>query len=642
MAAVAFHFHAETHSRKKDHSAVAGAAYRSGCRLVDRQKVPNVIHDYRRRADAEVENAELVLPENAPDWAKDRQTLWNASEAANKRVNSTVSRDFRVAFPAGLDFEERCAMVRAFAIAIVNQHGCAIDVAMHYPDRRGDTRNYHAHLLLSTHRLGPDGFTEKTRELDDRIAGPKHIERWRDDWAMRCAEALRRKGNLIEAERWRYGHLKLGEQAAKAKERGDWDYVAALEGAEPTVHLGRAVHMERREFETERGDENRRIEAKNAAVIELAAVQAEIKLIEVEERLAAAQQEAKAEDVRKLAVDELVATQKARHRQQWREYSESGKAGRSKVFSDAALAIKEALARHREECRPIWAHHYQSARYEGRAFSRREATLGGVMRNALDAALHQKRSGQLHESGVLAATVRNLFSSKARLQAFLEAQELTRQELQARLKSISADEIAAIKEQRSRDLAAFRKGQHQRRADLERQQKAAWLKLREAVRQLPARTRPHTVGGDNRNLPDRIETRPGARYTEALPYRYIVIVESAADAEAYLQLHPELRKDPCLIVAVNGSQAALNGHLVDTLARRARDPQTGLYASFRVAYGAESDSAAAKLEEWFAAAPRRILWGIDRDRPVAGRWTDALETSSVARQLPKPRSGIDF
>lgn len=61
---------------------------------------------------------------------------------------------------------------------------------------------------------------------------------------------------------------------------------------------------------TERGDENRRIEAKNAAVIELAAVQAEIKLIEVEERLAATQQEAKAEDVHQLAVDELVASRK--------------------------------------------------------------------------------------------------------------------------------------------------------------------------------------------------------------------------------------------------------------------------------------------------------------------------------------------
>ncbi|WP_441368181.1 MobA/MobL family protein, partial [Acinetobacter lwoffii] len=47
-----------------------------------------------------------------------------------------------------------------------------------------DERNYHAHILMSTRKLIPEGFTENTRELDQKHSG--EIEHWRKHFADIC------------------------------------------------------------------------------------------------------------------------------------------------------------------------------------------------------------------------------------------------------------------------------------------------------------------------------------------------------------------------------------------------------------------------------------------------------------------------
>ena len=56
-------------------------------------------------------------------------------------------------------------MVRTFAEKLSIRHKVAVDYALHEPNAKGDNRNYHAHLLMSTRRLTADGFTEKTRGI---------------------------------------------------------------------------------------------------------------------------------------------------------------------------------------------------------------------------------------------------------------------------------------------------------------------------------------------------------------------------------------------------------------------------------------------------------------------------------------------
>jgi hypothetical protein len=234
-----YHLSAKTISRSHGRSATGAAAYRTGARIIDERT--GVIHDYRRRRG--VEARLLILPDDAPNWASDRARLWNAAEQAETRKNSTVAREFEIALPAELDAEQRQRLAVDFAHELVLRHGCAVDVAIHRPGRAGDSRNHHAHLLLTTRRLTAAGFTEKTRELDDLKTG--EIGRWRERFAEVQNARLREAG--VEA---RVDHRSLEAQAIDR---------------EATIHLGpAATALERRGIPTRLGESNREVQAGHA------------------------------------------------------------------------------------------------------------------------------------------------------------------------------------------------------------------------------------------------------------------------------------------------------------------------------------------------------------------------------------------
>lgn len=68
----------------------------------------------------------------------------------------------------------------------------AADVVISEPNKKGDQRNYHAHILTSTRRLRRDGFGEKTRQLDVRTT--QEIEKIREKWEQMCNYELLRNG----------------------------------------------------------------------------------------------------------------------------------------------------------------------------------------------------------------------------------------------------------------------------------------------------------------------------------------------------------------------------------------------------------------------------------------------------------------
>ncbi len=222
-----FHLSVKTVSRSAGRSATAAAAYRSGVEIADERT--GEIHDYTRKGG--VESAGLVLPDGAPEWAADRAALWNAAEQAETRKNSTVAREFEIALPSELSPDERQRLAHDLAREIVGRHGCAADVAIHAPGKEGDNRNHHAHILCSTRRLTPEGFSEKTRELDDLKTG--EVKRWRERFASLQNERLRENG--IDA---RVDHRTLEAQGIER---------------EPTRHLGpAATGFERRTGEPSR------------------------------------------------------------------------------------------------------------------------------------------------------------------------------------------------------------------------------------------------------------------------------------------------------------------------------------------------------------------------------------------------------
>ena len=157
-----YSFHVKTVSRSKGRSVVAAAAYRAAEKIVDNRL--GVVWDFTAKQG--VLHSEIITPAGAPECGPDRAELWNVAERAEdkstRRSNATTGRDIILALPYELSDAQRVEAVREFAAALVERYGVAVDFAIHAPDRHGDARNQHAHLLMTTRRLGPEGFGAKT------------------------------------------------------------------------------------------------------------------------------------------------------------------------------------------------------------------------------------------------------------------------------------------------------------------------------------------------------------------------------------------------------------------------------------------------------------------------------------------------
>ena len=218
-----YHFSIKPVQRSKGRTATAAAAYRAGCKILDERT--GEIHDYTRKGG--VESADIVFPAGAPEWVADRAKLWNGAEQAETRKDACVAREFEVALPSELSPSERRRLALDFASSMATEEGCAVDVAIHAPGKEGDNRNWHAHILRTTRKVGPDGFGAK---LDTEQSGRKRkddLEQVRERWAEMTNVALAREGRTERVD-----HRTL---AAQGIDR------------EPTVHLGpAATAIERR------------------------------------------------------------------------------------------------------------------------------------------------------------------------------------------------------------------------------------------------------------------------------------------------------------------------------------------------------------------------------------------------------------
>ena len=218
-------------SRSQGRSATAAIAYRVAERIEDRRT--GLTFDYAARGG--VDYTEILAPDHAPDWVRDRSELWNRVEEAETRKNSQVAREVRVALPAELTHEARVELVREFVREQFVDRGMVADIALHAPGRAGDERNHHAHILLTTREIGSEGFTTKNRDWN----AVEVLEGWREAWARDSNAALERAG--IED---RVDHRTLVAQrdealelAAAARDRGD-------DGAE-LVQTVRAIELDR-------------------------------------------------------------------------------------------------------------------------------------------------------------------------------------------------------------------------------------------------------------------------------------------------------------------------------------------------------------------------------------------------------------
>jgi hypothetical protein len=231
------------HSRKIGHSAVRGAAYRSGERLTD-ERTGEVCDWTHRKTD--VLFKKLVTPDHAPvNLQTSRAALWNAVEAAENRGDARVAYEIKLALPHELSLEQNIELASAYAAMLMQRHGQAVDLVIHKADEHGDTRNMHAHLMLSPRALEADGFAKKKlRAITDKVQGPKEIESWRQGWQDLANKALERAGHEARIDMRSYKRQGIDREGE--------------------IHLGPAASaMERRGIQTDKGDINREIKQRN-------------------------------------------------------------------------------------------------------------------------------------------------------------------------------------------------------------------------------------------------------------------------------------------------------------------------------------------------------------------------------------------
>ena len=257
-----YHLAVKSVSRSTGRSAVAAVAYRAGVCLENERD--GLVHDYTRRGG--VEDAFIVAPEGA-EWAQDRSALWNAAEAAEKRKDAKVAREYELGLPAELDAGQRRDLVRAFAEDIRDRYGVAVDAAIHAPHDYGDDRNHHAHVMTTTRVAEADGLGAKTRQLDVRSTASVEVEAIRERWAGMVNDALelaqvservdhrsyKRQGLDIEPT------VKMGHASAAIERRASAEQIAAGEephAVTPRGQMNEAI-MEKRGlgFYIERGQE---------------------------------------------------------------------------------------------------------------------------------------------------------------------------------------------------------------------------------------------------------------------------------------------------------------------------------------------------------------------------------------------------
>jgi ATP-dependent exoDNAse (exonuclease V) alpha subunit len=248
--------------RSQGGSPVKALAYISGTQLHDERT--GETWDFK---DKSVQNVQILLPENAPAWAKDLQKLVSEdpekglqllSDIANraeKRADAQVYREVEFSLPRELTYEQNKALAEEY----VQDQFCGLGMlavqGFHTEmDEKTGELNPHCHTFFLTRELTEEGLSEKknrdwnTREIH---------EVWREQWAQYASFHLKMHGFDITLDHRSYKdqgldiepQIKLGkgvkEQEKRGKrigEKGKPDEVGESVGEEPrTIKDGKQI-----------------------------------------------------------------------------------------------------------------------------------------------------------------------------------------------------------------------------------------------------------------------------------------------------------------------------------------------------------------------------------------------------------------
>lgn len=232
------HFEVKAISRGKGYSVTSIASYISGRTLHDSYKDRLCSHPRK-----DVVRHMILLPDTAPSEYQDLQHLCDEIEGAETRKDARTAREFIFSLPNELSPGWWVQIARNFAKRNFVDHGLCAIVAIHRGHNQNDPsrNNPHAHIIVSTRTVGPDGFSKKKdREYDKR----KYVHIWRKRLDLERDRAYERN------------HLdRTSLERPKVQSERD---------RKPTIHLSRADRQREKRGELTRADDRKReIEVRN-------------------------------------------------------------------------------------------------------------------------------------------------------------------------------------------------------------------------------------------------------------------------------------------------------------------------------------------------------------------------------------------
>ncbi len=218
-------------------SISAAAAYRAAgvMPVAGDDGAAGPVADFRRRRG--VDARPILAPEHAPDWARQRETLWAEVDAREKRPDALLAREFILTLPVEAPLDATTAAAERWAKdELVDKEGMVADVTVHrygaaldlrreenrariaalerdgwpvvtgdvagddarltrpHVLRANDQRAYvyqpHAHVLVTTRPFRRRQFTNKERSWGQKA----QLYRWRQSWEQTYNRLLEDQG----------------------------------------------------------------------------------------------------------------------------------------------------------------------------------------------------------------------------------------------------------------------------------------------------------------------------------------------------------------------------------------------------------------------------------------------------------------
>ncbi|TBR70054.1 MULTISPECIES: MobQ family relaxase [unclassified Escherichia] len=195
-----FHLDFKIVKRSEGMTSVAKAAYHARTRITD-DRIGETF-DFSHRTD--LHGHIILAPVSTPAHIiESSPALWNEVERVERQNNGQTARYFDVAIPVELNNDDKKKLVAEYCQKNFVDKGMIADIAFHDLD----SKNPHAHIMLTLKTIGPEGFGKKDRSWNDK----KIMIQWRESWATMSNSYLEAAGSEE-----RIDHRSLRTQCADA------------------------------------------------------------------------------------------------------------------------------------------------------------------------------------------------------------------------------------------------------------------------------------------------------------------------------------------------------------------------------------------------------------------------------------------